>query len=44
MSHTATPGEQFVFIVLEVQQYYNKNCMICKRHYYYCTLRKAAPN
>ena len=31
-----------MFIVLEFQQYYNKNCMICKRHYYYCTLRKAA--
>ena len=30
-----------MFIVLEFQQYYNENCMICKRHYYYCTLRKA---
>ena len=27
MSHTVTPGEQFVFIVLEFQQYYNENCM-----------------
>ena len=31
-----------MFIVLEFQQYYNENCLICKRHYYYCTLRKAA--
>ena len=30
-----------MFIVLEFQQYYNENCMICKRHYYCCTLRKA---
>ena len=36
-----TPGEEFVFIVMEFQQYYNETCMICKRHYYYCTLRKA---
>ena len=41
-SHTMTPGEHFLFIVLEFQQHYNENYMIYKRHYYYCTLRKAA--